>query len=389
MQVIEDFIRQGRKNRPGYKVRARYITIHDTANPNRGADALAHARYLHSDSAADRPISWHLTVDDRRVVQHLPLDENGWHAGDGRDGAGNRQSIGVEICENADGDRARAERNAARLVARLLKELNLGPDAVVQHSQWNGKNCPRVLRSRPGGWESFLDAVRSYWMERLTPIMADPVATLDQARELLRQRAPDWVLMADLYWSVAPKYRVRPDIALAQACKETGYFRFGGLVQPWQNNFAGIAATGVPSDGKTPLRGADPSKVRVERGVHGAIFVDRATGVEAHVQHLYAYATTDPLPAGTILYSPRFALVRRGSAPYVEWLGAAENPAGVGWAWPGYDYGKSIVRDYLELMLAIDAPSVSAFVLASDYARVVEELRVAQDKLRRISEIVG
>ena len=39
----------------------------------------------------------------------------------------------------------------------------------------------------------------------------------------------------------------------------------------------------------------------------------------------------------------------RGSAPYVEWLGAADNPDGKGWAVPGKGYGKSL----LELLDAI------------------------------------
>ncbi|HZG79687.1 MAG TPA: hypothetical protein VEZ13_02830, partial [Brevibacillus sp.] len=37
----------------------------------------------------------------------------------------------------------------------------LGIEAVVQHNRWSGKNCPRIIRSRPGGWESFLQKVRN------------------------------------------------------------------------------------------------------------------------------------------------------------------------------------------------------------------------------------
>ena len=171
--------------------------------------------------------------------------------------------------------------------------------------------------------------------EKLTPILGQPVASLSQARQFLRVRAPEWVLMADLYYTIAPKYGVRPDVALAQACKETGYFRFGGDVKPGQNNFAGLGATG--------------------KGNPGASFPDRSTGVEAHIQHAHAYATKDQLPAGVTLVDPRFHMVKRGSAHYVEHLGAAENPAGVGWAYPGRDYGHSIVRDYLAPMMATEA----------------------------------
>lgn len=160
MNIIQDFIPAGRANRPGKQlIGPKYITIHDSGNASTGADALAHAKYLKGDSAASRPASWHFTVDDKNVVQNLPLGEVAWHAGDGS-GPGNSSSIGIEICENADGDRAKAEEKAAELVAFLLKTYKLGIDAIVQHNKWSGKNCPRIIRGRPGGWEGFLQKVR-------------------------------------------------------------------------------------------------------------------------------------------------------------------------------------------------------------------------------------
>lgn len=188
----------------------------------------------------------------------------------------------------------------------------------------------------------------------LHPIMGAPVVTREQARAFLKARfvADPYLEMVDLYYDIAPAYGIRPDVALAQAAHETAYFRFGNLVQPWQNNFAGIGATGVASDGFTPLNGADPELVRFERGVHGAIFATPAVGVEAHIQHLYAYATTAPLPEGKKLLSPRFALVRRGTARFVEHLGQRQNPAGVGWATDGA-YGFKIVNNFLTPMAAM------------------------------------
>ena len=187
----------------------------------------------------------------------------------------------------------------------------------------------------------------------LHPIMGPSVVPREQARQWLQARIgnSDWLELVDLYYDIAPLYGIRPEVALAQAAHETAYFRFGNLVQPWQNNFAGIGATGTPSDGFTPLNGADPEVVRFEAGVHGAIFTTREIGVEAHVQHLYAYATTAPLPAGRTLYSPRFVLVRRGTARYVEHLGARQNPAGVGWATDA-EYGFKIVNNFLLPMTA-------------------------------------
>ncbi len=161
VQIIQDFIPSGRRNRPGYKLTPKYITIHDTANTQAGADAKAHAAYLKKNPPASEA-SWHFTVDDKVIYQHLPLNENGWHAGDGANGPGNRQSIGIEICENRDGNRAAAEANAAWLVAKLLKDYGLGLDRVKQHYDWSGKNCPRVLRGRKDGWKNFLAAVEAH-----------------------------------------------------------------------------------------------------------------------------------------------------------------------------------------------------------------------------------
>ena len=158
-KITQSLIPVGKKNRPGYKLTPKYITIHDTANPGKGADAAAHAAYVKGSAAASIPSSWHFTVDDKVIYQHLPLTENGWHCGDGTNGPGNRQSIGIEICENKDGNRAQAEANAAWLTAKLLRDYGLKIGAVKQHYDWSKKNCPNVLRGRKNGWSGFLKAV--------------------------------------------------------------------------------------------------------------------------------------------------------------------------------------------------------------------------------------
>ena len=56
---------------------------------------------------------------------------------------------------------------------------------------------------------------------------------------------------------------------------------------------------------------------------------------------------------------PRFSLVTRGSAQYVEWLGASDNPNGKGWAVPGKGYGGKIVA-LLGQIMAFEVPRPSA-----------------------------
>ncbi|WP_406590369.1 N-acetylmuramoyl-L-alanine amidase [Bacillus atrophaeus] len=147
-QIIQDIIPKGNNNRPGYSMNPTYITVHNTANTAAGANAKMHARYEKNSNTAT---SWHFTVDEKEIYQHLPLNENGWHAGDGN-GTGNRKSIGIEICENSDGDFEKAVSNAQWLIKKLMKEQGISFANVVPHQHWSGKYCPRKLLDR---WGSF------------------------------------------------------------------------------------------------------------------------------------------------------------------------------------------------------------------------------------------
>lgn len=143
--------------RPGNPMKPKYITIHNTANTGKSANAKAHANLL-SNNNNGRTASWHYTVDDRSIYQSLPLNEIGLHAGDGS-GPGNRSSVAIEICENSDGDFNKAQQNAAELTAQLLHELNLPISSVKNHQFFSGKNCPSKTFSSPGGWNSFMSRV--------------------------------------------------------------------------------------------------------------------------------------------------------------------------------------------------------------------------------------
>ncbi|MCM1172627.1 MAG: GBS Bsp-like repeat-containing protein [Clostridium sp.] len=122
---------------------------------------------------------------------------------------------------------------------------------------------------------------------------------------------------------------VKAEVAFCQAMKETGFLRFGGVVDISQLNFAGIGAT---DDGGTP-----------------ATFTSVREGVRAQVQHLKAYASDEPLVNACV--DPRFVLVTRETAQYVEWLGIQENPYGKGWA-SAKEYGYSLRKGYIEVLLS-------------------------------------
>lgn len=136
----------------------KYITVHDTANKRKGANALMHARYINNGSK----VTWHYTVDDTQVVQHYINSRQCWHAGDGK-GAGNTQSIGIEMCVNSDGNFRITVDKTAELVAHLMLKHNIPIERVVQHNHWSGKNCPTSLRQNVYGitWNDFINKVKS------------------------------------------------------------------------------------------------------------------------------------------------------------------------------------------------------------------------------------
>ena len=167
----------------------------------------------------------------------------------------------------------------------------------------------------------------------------------DYVQNMMAKRYPDRVFIgypeniAELYIEIGKKYNIRGDLAFAQAVKETGFFQFYGIVQPNQNNFCGLGATGVVNDGDELQNGVNPERAVYLPGVHGITFGTVADGVEAHIQHLYAYAAVDELPDGCELVDPRFKYINRGIAPL--WTGLNGR-----WAVPGNGYGESIISDY-------------------------------------------
>jgi N-acetylmuramoyl-L-alanine amidase CwlA len=173
LKIVQDFIPAGNSNRPGKKLVATSITIHNTDNSDAGANAAAHAKYQKGADARKRKVSWHYTVDDKSVYQSLPTNEIGWHAASSK---GNATSIGVEICMNADLNVPAAYRRAALLTAVLAFQNGVKvPTQIVQHHDWSGKNCPRVLRATPNGWKDFLEQVKQF-RDDLTNVPAATIA---------------------------------------------------------------------------------------------------------------------------------------------------------------------------------------------------------------------
>lgn len=136
----------------------RYLTIHQTDNFSRGANAAAHANLQ---AGGYKGAAWHWQVDDKEAVQSYPETAIAWHAGDGGTGPGNRESIAIEMCVNSDSNYEATFDNAAQLAAQILNRNTIPISRMVQHNHWTGKDCPSQIRKRQE-WSRFVALVTQY-----------------------------------------------------------------------------------------------------------------------------------------------------------------------------------------------------------------------------------
>ena len=141
-------IKYNRSNRGGTPIK--YIVVHDTGNPSRGANATAHYNYF---NGGDRSSSADFFVDDTQVLcVNDYYKYYTWHCGDGRGkyGITNRNSVGIEFCINVDSDRDKTLERTAQLVRELMQKLNIPIERVVRHYDASRKNCPQSMSGN--GW---------------------------------------------------------------------------------------------------------------------------------------------------------------------------------------------------------------------------------------------
>ena len=351
MNLIQNYLTQSGCYKAGKRITVKGLMIHSVGCPQPEADV-----FMKNWNRADANACVHAIVEpDGDVYQLLPWDFRGWHCG----GGANNTHIGVEMTEPAtikytggsnwtetgEGESTKNHvlatyRYAVELFAHLCQQFRLDPLAdgvVISHSE----GCKRGIASNHGDvehlWSKFGLTMAQFRKDikaamegsttedSLTAIMGKAAATAEQMKAYLKKKnpaVPQSVLdMIPLYISEGEAEGVRGDIAFAQSCLETGNFTFSGsAVNLKQNNFCGLGVT--------------------QRGKTGLSFESAQLGIRAQIQHLKAYASTDKLR--NALADPRFRYVKRGCAPYVEWLGQKENPQGKGWA-AGEKYGEKIL----------------------------------------------
>lgn len=317
--------------------------------------------FVNSWNSADKSVCVHAFIDANTgdVYQTLPWEYRGWHCGSGPNGSGNNTHIGVEMCEpacirytggarftcsNVEEARAAVRRtyeSAVQLFAELCERFRFDPLAdgvILSHEEghkrgiasnhgdpvhlWNQLNMGYTM---DGFRKAVKAAMGSAAIPSGTQITGAAQATADQMRAYVKAKNPvvaqSVIDMIPLYLSEGATEGIRGDLAFAQSCLETGNFTFkGSAVTLDQNNFCGMGVT--------------------SNGMKGNSFDTPQNGIRAQIQHLKAYANTEPLVNPVI--DPRFKYVPRGCAYCVEYLGIQENPHGKGWA-AGAGYGKKIL----------------------------------------------
>ncbi len=288
---------------------------------------------------------------DGEIWQSVEDGDIAWHCGAKsykHPECRNSNSIGIELCVRNRGSRAADSRDwyfesatvrsAIGLTEYLMQKYGIDADHVIRHYDVTGKTCPNpyVYNNTEHTWEAFKNSIAGVKTpgtgESMTRITGKAEASAEQMQEYIRAKngsVPQGVTdMIPFYLSEGEAENIRGDIAFAQSCLETGNFTFAGsAVDLSQNNFCGLGVT--------------------KRGEKGNSFETPQLGIRAQIQHLKAYANTAKLKQGCV--DPRFTLVSRGCAPYVEHLGIQENPKGRGWA-AGAGYGSKILKILSSIM---------------------------------------
>lgn len=204
--------------------------------------------------------------------------------------------------------------------------LDCGKESYTVTGLSNGRSYSFLVQAWNGSsWSSFSESDLVACTTLGTPIMGKSSATVTNMVSLYNSTGYSYPSIyaskgassiegyCQLVLEEANAEGVKAEILFAQAMLETGWLQFGGSVKASQCNFGGIGAVNATAG--------------------GASFDDVRTGLRAQVQHLKAYASTEPLKNACV--DPRFEKVERGVAPCVEDLNGR-------WAVPGDGYGQRV-----------------------------------------------
>lgn len=173
-QITLDYIDIG-NSRPGISIEdAKFIVSHDTGNP--GSTAYANRNYFNDVQPTS---SAHTFIDDKYILEIIPLDEKAWHVRYGKptdnDMYGedaNDAAIGVELCFGGNIDFWQAYDRYVWYHAYLVDKYALDPDKdIVAHSTLDPerRTDPQNALHRYGvSWSQFISDVKKAYQVHFT-----------------------------------------------------------------------------------------------------------------------------------------------------------------------------------------------------------------------------
>jgi hypothetical protein len=345
------------------------LLMHATA----GTNSLG---WLRQGGAPTAPISCHyLIAKTGKVWQFVNEADTAWHAGASKwrglevKGTLNPCSVGIELENLNSGHDPYPDAQilaAVELARQIVKRYDISLIDLVRH-----RDVSPGRKTDPAppafDWPAFVAAVYlepaapvgdPYTDE--SPIMGTPRGTEAQAVAWFTKRTKHYSPQAvaqivNAYRRVGESVGVDWFLALAQSAHETEHWRSALSARPIRNS-AGIGATGAWSDKPQPGYVWDSDRKQYRACVTFTAWTpEEAQGhvsaTEAHLGRLLAYA----LPPGQ-RFGPQVDLADKalsvrplplachGSAPTLKALGAAHNPTGQGWAYPGTFYAEAIAK---------------------------------------------
>ncbi|WP_168198320.1 glucosaminidase domain-containing protein [Crassaminicella thermophila] len=312
------------------------------------------------------------TLKWRDIGQHVTVSPDGliW---DGRDIniipasilGHNNYAFAIEMIGNFDKGEEKLEGIQLCAVKKLIEGLFeiFHTDQLIFHREYSHKTCPGSSLTK----DIFIKKPQNK-----VKILGEAIATKEQMKKYMLlinplpniQCTPDQIVT--YYLNEGAIEGVRGDVAFAQALLETGFFRFGGIVLPNQNNYAGLGA--------------------IKKGM-AASFPSPRIGVKAHIQHLKGYASKEP-PIRPIV-DPRYTVLEDigliGSCIYVTDLNGK-------WAIPGNGYGEKILK-ILKKIISLPTQEDSADIwnkaILEENKKLKEENNKLKDKIKQYEVLLN
>lgn len=196
-----------------------FIVAHDTGNP--GSTANGNVSYYHN-SVNSMSASAHLFVDDKEIVECVPLNEKAWHVlydrtednqmfGDDANDA----AIGVELCFGGQIDNKKAYANYVELIVKLLVIYKLQPKHVIGHMHLDpGRKTDPLNSFKTFGkkWTSFMSDIEAEYA-RATNV-SKPKAIVKKVVSAVKKAVEKKTTFVEVTYPGRLIVRDKPDFAL-------------------------------------------------------------------------------------------------------------------------------------------------------------------------------